>query len=160
MTRRSSRANSYVASFRLTILLSFDPVASKTKIKDILQFRQAIALMDDDYCFTPAFGPVGIAFSFSFPRSFLLVYNLSFFENQTSTRAICVDSSEALFNRLVENDPNASLLPFETLAQLAYDSKGELMRPKVKALIKLFRPDRQGWMTKIDFLNSIDRCEF
>eukprot|EP00804_Cyclotella_cryptica_P022597 CCRYP_009462-RA/>CCRYP_009462-RA protein AED:0.07 eAED:0.07 QI:588/1/1/1/1/0.91/12/1091/1323 len=105
--------------------------ASKTKIKDILQFRQAISLMDDDYCFTPAFGP-------------------------TSTRAICVDSSEALFNRLVENDPNANLLPFETIAQLAYDSKGELMRPKVKALIKLFRPDRQGWMTKIDFLNSID----
>jgi hypothetical protein len=37
--------------------MEFDSV-SKTKIKDILQFRQAIALMDDDFCFTPAFGPV------------------------------------------------------------------------------------------------------
>ena len=95
-------------------------------------FSQAIALMDDDYCFTPAFGP-------------------------TSTRAICVDSSEALFNRLVNNDPNVNLLPFETLAEIAYDSSGELIKPKVKALIKLFRPDRNGYMSKIDFLNSIDR---
>jgi hypothetical protein len=97
--------------------LSFDLyrlIASKTKIKDILQFRQAIALMDDDYCFTPAFGP-------------------------TSTRAICVNSSEALFNRLVENDPNVNLLPFETIAEIAYDANDELIRPKVKALIKLFR---------------------
>lgn len=68
-----------------------------------------------------------------------------------------MDSSEALFNRLVENDPNVNLLPFETLAQLAYDSNGELIRQKAKALIKLFRPDRQGYMNKIDFLNSIDR---
>jgi len=76
---------------------------------------------------------------------------------QTSTRAICVDSSEALFNRLVGNDPNATSLPFETLAEIAYDSKRGFVKPKIKALIKLFRPDRNGYMAKIDFLNSIDR---
>jgi hypothetical protein len=64
--------------------------------------------------------------------------------------------SQALFNRLVNNDLSVKLLPFETLAQIAYDRNGELIRPKVKALIKLFRPDRNGYMTKIDFLNSID----
>ena len=77
--------------------------------------------------------------------------------NQTSTRATCVQSSEALFNRLVNNATNINQLPFETIAEICYDEHGQLIKPKVKALIKLFRPDRNGYMAKIDFLNSIDR---
>eukprot|EP00569_Conticribra_weissflogii_P014890 CAMPEP_0171391814 /NCGR_PEP_ID=MMETSP0880-20121228/1528_1 /TAXON_ID=67004 /ORGANISM="Thalassiosira weissflogii, Strain CCMP1336" /LENGTH=1734 /DNA_ID=CAMNT_0011904567 /DNA_START=216 /DNA_END=5420 /DNA_ORIENTATION=+ len=105
--------------------------ASKATIKDILQFRQAISLMDDKYPFTPAFG-------------------------QASTRAICVDSSDSLYDRLLESTPDKSLLPFETLSQIAYDNKGNLMRDKAKALIRLFRPDRRGYLTKLDFVSSID----
>ena len=30
------------------------------------------------------------------------------------------------------------------------------MRDKVKALIKLFRPDRKGFLTKLDFVSSVD----
>ena len=70
-------------------------------------------MMDDTYPFTPAFGPA-------------------------KTRAICVDSSEAVFNRLLQKS-QTSLLPFETLSQIAYDSKGELMRDKVKVSFQFLR---------------------
>lgn len=101
-------------------------------IKDILQFRQAVSLMDDDFPFTPAFGPA-------------------------STRSMCVESAEKLFDALQRETPNTSpLLPFETLSNIAYDGNGVLMRDKVKALIKLFRPDRKGFLTKLNFVSSID----
>ena len=88
--------------------------------------------MDDTYPFTPAFGPA-------------------------STRPICVQSSENLFERLLQKTPNtAPLLPFETLSEISYDANGQLMRDKVKALIKLFRPDRKGFLSKLDFVSSID----
>ena len=99
--------------------------ASKASITDILQFRQAVSMMDDTYPFTPAFGPA-------------------------RTRAMCVESSESMFERLKARTPNhKQLLPFETLAEIAYDANDELMRDKVKALIKLFRPDRKGFLTKL-----------
>ncbi|KAL7540415.1 hypothetical protein ACHAXR_010092, partial [Thalassiosira sp. AJA248-18] len=106
---------------------------AKASIKDILQFRQAISLMDDTYPFTPAFGPA-------------------------RTRAMCVDSSERLFETLQQRTTKSSrlLLPFETISEIAYDAKGVLMRDKVKALIRLFRPDRKGFLTKLDFVSSID----
>lgn len=148
-----------------------------------MQFRQAISLINNDMCklllidltilsssyslinfaflgFTPAFGSVS---QYMLPFSFCLYQQYRTnrsqhcsLQTQTLTRAICVDSSEKLFNRLVNNDSTANLLPFETLAEIAYDSKGQLIRPKVKAMIKLFRPDRNGYITKIDFLNTID----
>jgi len=106
--------------------------ASKASIKDILQFRQAVSLMDDAFPFTPAFGPA-------------------------KNRAMCVDSSEKLFDRLL-GDPNntSSRLPFQRISEIAYDVDHKLIRDKAKALIKLFRPDRKGFLTKLDFVNSID----
>ena len=58
----------------------------------------------------------------------------------------------------MQRTPNArkNLLPFETLSQVCYDSNDELLRDKVKAMIKLFRPDRRGFLTKLDFASSID----
>ncbi len=104
---------------------------SKASITDILQFRQAISSMDDTYPFTPAFG-------------------------LAQTRATCVESSERLYKTLQKRTPNDILLPFETLSEICYDGNRRLMRDKVKALIKLFRPDRQGFLTKLDFVSSID----
>jgi len=106
---------------------------SKASIKDVLQFRQAVSLMSDDFPFTPAFGPA-------------------------KTRVQCVDSSEKLFETLRQrtNQTTLPLLPFEILSEVAYDSNDELIRDKVKALIRLFRPDRKGFLTKLDFVSSID----
>lgn len=105
--------------------------SARASIKDILQFRQAVSMMDDTFPFTPAFGPA-------------------------RTRAMCVESSERLYEVLQKGAPNENLLPFETLSRIAYDNKGQLIRDKTKALIKLFRPDRQGFLTKFDFVSSID----
>lgn len=58
----------------------------------------------------------------------------------------------------MDRTPNGrkNLLPFETLSQVCYDSNNELLRDKVKAMIKLFRPDRRGFLTKLDFVSSVD----
>ena len=75
-----------------------------------------------------------------------------------STRAVCVDSAERIFNLLLSKTPNiAQKLPFETLAELAEDKKGELIREKVKALVRLFRPDRKGFLKRLDFVTSVDQ---
>ena len=103
----------------------------KASITDILQFRQAIATLDDTYPFTPAFG-------------------------LAQTRATCVESSERLYKTLQNRTPNDVLLPFETLSEICYDCNRQLMRDKAKALIKLFRPERSGFLTKLDFVSSID----
>ena len=88
--------------------------------------------MDDSFPFTRAFGPA-------------------------KSRMMCVQSSEDLFERLLKRTPNTHpLLPFETLSEVAYDGNGQLIRDKVKALIKLMRPDRKGFLTKLDFVSSID----
>eukprot|EP00577_Skeletonema_sp_RCC1716_P003879 CAMPEP_0113387966 /NCGR_PEP_ID=MMETSP0013_2-20120614/8829_1 /TAXON_ID=2843 ORGANISM="Skeletonema costatum, Strain 1716" /NCGR_SAMPLE_ID=MMETSP0013_2 /ASSEMBLY_ACC=CAM_ASM_000158 /LENGTH=1582 /DNA_ID=CAMNT_0000270919 /DNA_START=159 /DNA_END=4907 /DNA_ORIENTATION=- /assembly_acc=CAM_ASM_000158 len=106
--------------------------ASKVSIKDILQFRQAMSLVSDTYPFTQSFGPA-------------------------STRAICVESAEKIFTSLLSKNANTEQkLPFETLAELAAGKDGELLHDKVKALVRLFRPDRKGFLTKLDFVTSID----
>ena len=89
-------------------------------------------MMDDTYPFTPAFGPA-------------------------KTRAMCVESSEKLFEMLQAKTPDtAPLLPFETLSEIAFDANGQLVREKAKALIRLFRPDRKGFLTKLEFVSSTD----
>ena len=48
------------------------------------------------------------------------------------------------------------VLKFDLLALLAVDEHGNLDQELVKAMIKLFRPDREGRISKIDFVRSID----
>ena len=52
--------------------------------------------------------------------------------------------------------PNQHELPFETLALLAKDSKGGINQEKAKELIKVFRPERDGKLSKLEFVKSID----
>ena len=88
--------------------------------------------MNDVYPFTPAFG---------------LAHN----------RPACVESAGQLFDKLAGPSPAAGeLLPFGTLARICFDYDGTLQRDKVKALIKLFRPSRKGYLTKLDFVSSVD----
>ena len=76
---------------------------------------------------------------------------------QARTRGQCVESSEWLYETLKRATPNSSgLLAFETLSEICYDSNGELIRDKVKAMIKVFRPDRKGYLNKLEFVSSID----
>lgn len=73
-----------------------------------------------------------------------------------TTRQECVAGAEALYHRLLSSTPEQQLLPFDVIALLAIDSSGDLDEVKVKELIRLFRPDREGDLTLLDFCKSID----
>jgi small-conductance mechanosensitive channel len=51
-----------------------------------------------------------------------------------------------------ENSP----LPFSVFSVLAVGENGQLMTAKIKSLIRLFRPDRSGELTRLDYSKSID----
>ena len=55
----------------------------------------------------------------------------------------------------VDEDPN-SPLPFSVFSVLAVDDDGQLMTSKIKSLIRLFRPERTGELSRLDFIKSID----
>jgi hypothetical protein len=52
--------------------------------------------------------------------------------------------------------PSRLCLTFDVLALLAVRRQGDLDEQKLKALIKLFRPDREGNLTLLDFAKSVD----
>ncbi|KAL7463562.1 hypothetical protein ACHAXS_003923, partial [Conticribra weissflogii] len=105
---------------------------SNVSVQDLVQFRKAVSYMDDKYPFSHAFGPA-------------------------KTRALCVESAQKVYDRLMLSaDHDSPTLPFSVFAVLAMDSNGELMESKMKSLIRLLRPDRNGSLTKLDFVKSID----
>ena len=62
-----------------------------------------------------------------------------------------------VYDRLLLRRPGPNEdLNFETLAVLATDSKGSVDEDKLKDLIKIFRPDRDGRLTRLAFCKSID----
>jgi small-conductance mechanosensitive channel len=101
-------------------------------VSAVLQFRRALAHMDTDFPFSPAFG---IA----------------------DTRETCVASAQDVFLRLLLQTPESDgVVPFETIATTALQKRGELDLLKVKELIRVFRPDRDGSLTLLDFARSVD----
>lgn len=83
-------------------------------------------------------------------------YPFSFAFGEASSREECVESAQDVYFRLLRRRPDEELLPFETLALLTLDEDGKVDQDKAKALIRLFRPDRQGNLTLLDFVKSID----
>ena len=55
-----------------------------------------------------------------------------------------MESSQKVFDRLILTTDSASALPFSVFAVLATDEMGQLVDAKMKSLIRLFRPDREG----------------
>jgi len=54
------------------------------------------------------------------------------------------------------SSPGASVLSFDIIALLAVQRSGDLDEEKLRYLIKLFRPDREGNLSLLDFVKSID----
>ena len=104
---------------------------NKISIGSILQFRQSVAFLDTSYIFGVTFG---IA----------------------NTRGRCIESSQEVYNRLLLGSQGSSVLNFQTVAQLALRTDGSLDEGKVKLLIQTFRPDRQGNLSMLDFVKSVD----
>lgn len=75
---------------------------------------------------------------------------------QADTRERCIESAQAVYDRLMMRTPFESALPFETLVLLARNEKGDIDKEKAKELIKLIRPERDGTVGILEFVKSID----
>ena len=102
----------------------------KVKISDIIRFRQSLAYLYTEYPFTAAFGAC-------------------------DTREACIQSSENVYRRLARNTAT-DMLHFETIALLGIRSDGSLNEEKLTALVRLFRPGRDGRLPLLDFAKSVD----
>ena len=70
---------------------------------------------------------------------------------------MCVISSQDVYDRLMLSAPSdCAALPFSILSVLAMDEDGEYVDAKIRSLIRLFRPDRLGNLSRLDFVKSVD----
>lgn len=84
-------------------------------------------------------------------------YPLSVSFGVADTREDCMKSSRNVYQRLLMKMPGSGVLSFETIDILALDGNGALQKDKARALIRLFRPDRDGKLKELDFIKSCDR---
>jgi len=114
-----------------THLISSVSQDQQASISAVLNFRKALTFIQRSYPFSIAFGPAG-------------------------SREACIESAQQVYERLLLRTPGDDVLKFETLALLALNDDGTLEQEKAKDLVRLFRPDRQGNLTMLDFVKSID----
>lgn len=101
-------------------------------ISAILQFRAALTMTYHDCPFSPAFG-------------------------LADTREHCIESSQIVYKRLLQRQGDSdAVLDFDTIALLATTEDGDIDKDKMKELIRLFRPERDGTLTMVDFVKSVD----
>ncbi|CAB9510911.1 Mechanosensitive ion channel protein [Seminavis robusta] len=105
--------------------------STKVTMSAVLQFRRALAHLKRHYPFSPAFGPC-------------------------ATRELCLESAQTVFDRLLLRDiEEDGALNFDVLAVVA-NVNGEMDEEKLKDLIRLFRPDRDGRLSRFAFVKSVD----
>jgi len=100
-------------------------------IKDVVKFRRVLSFIDETEPFGGAFGPAG-------------------------NRDQCIDSSHELYRRLHKLTPNLGAIPFSTISIGAEDINGMPDEDKMRALRRLFRPDKGDLLPLIAFIQSID----
>jgi hypothetical protein len=105
--------------------------SGKASISAVLSFRKALTFTRKRYPFSFLFGPA-------------------------DSREACIESSQAVYDRLMLGTPLETILPFETLALLTLNETSEIDQEMAKDLVNLFRPDREGYLTVLDFVKSVD----
>eukprot|EP00751_Fragilariopsis_kerguelensis_P032188 CAMPEP_0170971174 /NCGR_PEP_ID=MMETSP0735-20130129/45067_1 /TAXON_ID=186038 /ORGANISM="Fragilariopsis kerguelensis, Strain L26-C5" /LENGTH=758 /DNA_ID=CAMNT_0011391085 /DNA_START=131 /DNA_END=2406 /DNA_ORIENTATION=- len=93
------------------------------------EYEVAVDFINSDYPFSPAFG-------------------------KATTREECAQSSQNIFNKLLVG--RRQVLDFKDICKLAENSDGVNDKKKVSELVRLFRPNRAGEITKVEFIKSID----
>lgn len=53
-------------------------------------------------------------------------------------------------------NPSRDRLPFDTIAVVAMNKNGDINQKKMKELIRIFRPNREGELSMLDFVRSCD----
>ena len=104
----------------------------KISIKDVLNFRQAVLCLDSKYPFSYAFGAA-------------------------NTRERCIESAYIVYQQLLMHTPNETVLPFDTLALISLNDNGEIDEEKARKLIRRFRPSRDGYLSAVEFVRSVDK---
>ena len=99
-------------------------------ITDVIRFRQSVAFLNTTTPFSRAFG-------------------------RADNRDVCIASSQRVYERFLQYE-GGDEMHFNTIAKLCIDSTGDLDEEKLRKLVKLLRPDREGILTKLDFVKSID----
>ena len=72
----------------------------------------------------------------------------------SDTRKKCIDSAQRVYEKLLLRTPEKEELNFETIALIAKNDDGSLNESKVKELINIFRPDRKGSLSLLEFVKS------
>ena len=106
-------------------------IQAHVPISAVLRFRNALNLIHNDHAFSLAFGP-------------------------TNSRDACIESSQETYGRLLSATPGETNLHFETLGLIAIKDNGDIDQVKVRDLVKVFRPRRDGVLTMLDFVKSTD----
>lgn len=75
---------------------------------------------------------------------------------KATSRQEVVETTEEIFDRLMLSIPQRDTLSFDVLALLAVQNDGSLDIAMLRHLIKMFRPDREGNLSLLDFAKSID----
>jgi hypothetical protein len=107
-----------------------DAKVGDVSISAIVQFRASVSYLDDTLIFGPSFGFAG-------------------------TRIKMLDGAQELYARLLDKQIDRNDLKFNTIARAAI-RKGELDEGRLKNLVRVFRPTRDGVVTVVDFCKSID----
>lgn len=94
---------------------------------ELLQFRRALEYLHTSYPFSGSFGPA-------------------------DRRETTIVSAQEVYERLLLRSPDPITLQFDVIALLGARKGKTLDQEKVKALIKLFRPDRDGSIDCINFV--------
>jgi len=100
-------------------------------VESLMRFRRAMTHLRNELPFSSSFGPAG-------------------------TREDCVISSQEVFSLLLNMSDSETLLNFEVIALLGAKNDGTLDQDKLIDLIKLFRPDRDGTLSMVHFVRSVD----
>ena len=102
-------------------------------VNEILQFRRALEYLHTSFPFSGSFG-------------------------LADRRETTIESAQEVYERLLLRSPDPDTLNFDVIALLGVGRDGELDSEKLKDLIKLFRPDRDGTMDCVDFVKSGKLC--
>lgn len=75
------------------------------------------------------------------------------------TRENCLRSAKEVYGYLLQGNPESETLKFETLiSRLAKDPiTQEINETTLKALVRIFRPERDGTLDLVGFVRSVDR---
>jgi hypothetical protein len=86
-----------------------------------------------------------------------LTYPFSTAFGLANKREACVESAQDVYRCLLLSKPDSTELHFETLTALAMTDDKTLDEARVKELVRVFRPDREGKLSILDFVRSVDR---